>query len=110
MSKEKAKIRFLVSKKGDDFDFKAGEVYELPLPSCQRWVRRNVASYVDIGDLESANLPHNPAPPAPKYYKGCDGEGSFATATPKVPDIIPLDEADTKKPKAVKRAQSAKNK
>ena len=87
MAEKKAKIRFTEDRSGDGFDFKAGEVYELPLPSCKRWVRRNVASYVNIGDLEAANIPHKPKEPAASFYKGCDG-----VVKAPVPDLVPLDE------------------
>lgn len=69
-----AKIRFTVDREGADYEFKAGETYELPLPSCRRWVRRNVAVYVDEGALEKAAIPH--APQAPEA---------------KVPDIMPVE-------------------
>lgn len=62
--KRMAKVRFLEDRSGEGYDFKAGQVYELVLTSCQRWVRRNMAVYVEEGELESTALPHEPKPPA----------------------------------------------
>ena len=99
-NKDTAKIRFLVDRSnGDKYDFKKGEVYELSKSLCHRWVRRNVASYVDIGIVEEA-----PKQDAAPIYGGCDGLVLEPRSSP-VPDIIPLDEPEPKKVKAVKRAK-----
>lgn len=106
---KKARVRFTENRTGLGYDFKAGEVYELPLSSCKRWIRRNVASFVDIGDMETSTVPHEAKQPSPKYYKGADGTVKEEKSTEKVPDLIPLDETDEGKQKAVKRVKSAKD-
>ena len=34
--------------------FVAGQVYELPVPSCERWIKRNAARYATADDIAAA--------------------------------------------------------
>lgn len=92
MAEEMLRIRFTENRSGEGYAYKKGEVYELTLSRCHRWVRRNVAVYVDVGGMETTTVPHEAKQPAPKFHKGADGEGSFGAN--KVPDLIPLDDAE----------------
>ncbi len=87
MAENKAKVRFLMDRNGEDYSYKAGEVYELPITSCQRWVRRNVAEYVDVGEPEQATVRREPKAPVPDFVKPDEETGPKA------------------EPKAVKRAK-----
>lgn len=60
-----SKVRFTADGYKGQEAFKLGEVREMPLSSCRRWVRRGVAEYVDAGVIQKAAIEHEPEPAAP---------------------------------------------
>jgi len=57
-----AKVKFTESRKdkSGEFDFRAGETYELPVPSCERWIKRGVAAYVGAPPVIKSALDYAP--------------------------------------------------
>jgi len=69
------KIRILADIFKGEVHYKQGRVYEMPVPFCERWIRRGAAEYVTndaTPKYETATIKHETAKPEPPPERVAD--------------------------------------